>query len=66
MRRRDAGRGLMAAGVVCLLSCVLFVMTGLTTGEERLATGLLFVGLVALVAGIVVFGLSRSGNQLRK
>lgn len=56
----------MAAGVVCLLSCVLFVMTGLTTGEERLATGLLFVGLVALVAGIVVFGLSRSGNQLRK
>jgi hypothetical protein len=66
MRRRDAGRGLMAAGVICFLGCVPFVLGDLSTGAERIATTLLYVGIVAFVAGIVVFSMARAGNQLRK
>ncbi|MBA2647718.1 MAG: hypothetical protein H0U81_13050 [Pyrinomonadaceae bacterium] len=66
MRRRDAGRGLMAAGVICLLGCVPFVLSDFSIGAERIATALLYVGIVAFVAGIVVFCMARAGNQLRK
>lgn len=56
----------MAAGVICLLGCVPFVLGDFSTGAERIATALLYVGIVALVAGIVVFCMARAGNQLRK
>ena len=56
----------MAAGVVCLLGCVPFVLGDFSIGAERIATALFYIGIVAFVAGIVVFSMARSGNQLRK
>lgn len=56
----------MTVGAMCLLGCVLFVLSDLPTSDERIATVLLYAGIVAFVAGIVVFSMARAGNQLRK
>ena len=56
----------MAVGVVCLLGCIPFVLGDFSTSAERIARTLFYIGIVAFVAGIVVFSMARAGNQLRK
>jgi len=59
MKRRDIGKVLMAAGVMCLLFYV-GAGIGLTTSASDFSTLVAIVDLVALIAGVVFYGLARS------
>lgn len=56
MRRGGLGRWLMAAGVVCLIICILMNLSGDMGGfDTRISSALLLVGLIALVSGIILY-----------
>lgn len=59
MKFKGVGRALMAAGVVCMIIYILAALSGLTTTTIRMGGVLFYIGLVALIVGLVV-RLSRS------
>ncbi|MBA3711386.1 MAG: hypothetical protein H0W76_02935 [Pyrinomonadaceae bacterium] len=62
MRRRDLGKILMAVGVVCLLFYV-GAGIGLATSGSDFSTLVAIVGLVALIVGIIFYGLAQSRTR---
>ena len=62
MKRRDLGKTLMAAGVMCLLFYV-GVGIGITTSAGDLSTLVAIVGLVALLTGIIFYCLAQSRTR---
>jgi hypothetical protein len=54
MKYKGAGRGLIAAGVVCLLIYVLISLYGLSATGLRVGTLLLYAGVIMVIVGIVV------------
>lgn len=63
MRRRDAGLILLTVGVLCGVIYILIKLSGNTTSTQ---TGNLFMytGIVAIIAGLIVFGMSKAKSLL--
>lgn len=54
MRFKGAGRALMAAGVACLIFYILIALYSVTPALIKFANLLFYVGIAALIVGIVV------------
>jgi hypothetical protein len=54
MRMRGVGRTLMTAGVACLIIYVLVNLYGLSATGLQIGKLLLYVGIVAFIAGLAV------------
>jgi hypothetical protein len=61
MRRRDKSIILLAAGVICGVVFTLLNLGGFV--NERLSTLMMYAGIIAIAAGLVLFGLSGSEDQ---
>jgi hypothetical protein len=59
MRRRDAGLILLVIGVVCGIVYILLKLAG-ASGSAQMSNLLMYTGIVALIAGLIVFGTSRA------
>ena len=59
MRRRDAGRILMTVGVLCGISFTLINLSGPATIATQLSHLLMYIGIVTIAGGLIVFGSSR-------
>jgi hypothetical protein len=54
MRFKGAGRALMATGVVCIIFYILTALSDLSATVLRVGKVLFYVGIVALILGVVV------------
>ncbi|MBV9211615.1 MAG: hypothetical protein JOZ52_13335 [Acidobacteria bacterium] len=54
MRFRGVGRALMAAGVGCLIFYILIALYSVTPALIKFGNLLFYVGIVALIVGVVV------------
>ena len=64
MRRRSKGQALIAAGVGCLIMCILFTLSEVTTSIARLRDVLFIAGVLAMIVGAVFYGLARTRTRL--
>ena len=64
MRRRDKGIILLVAGVLCGVVYTLLNLGGVNS--TRLGTVTLYAGIIAIAAGLVLFGLSGSRDPREK
>ena len=64
MRRRDKALILLVAGVLCGVVFTLLNLGGVV--NTRAGTITMYAGIVAIVAGLVLFGLSGSKDQRGK
>ena len=58
MRRRDAGRILMTVGVLCGISFTLINLSGPATIATQVGNLLMYIGIVTIAIGLIVFGAS--------
>jgi hypothetical protein len=63
MRRRDAGLILLALGVLCGIIYILLKLGG-ASGSTQASNLLMYTGIVAIIAGLIVFGTSRAKSLL--
>jgi hypothetical protein len=61
MRRRDKSIILLAAGVLCGVVFALLNLSGVV--NSRLSMLMMYAGIISIVAGLVLFGLSGSRDQ---
>ena len=54
MRFEGAGRGLMAAGIVCIIIYVLAALYGFSAPALRIGSMLRYIGVVAIIIGLVL------------
>jgi xanthosine utilization system XapX-like protein len=59
MSSRDAGRILMTVGVLCGLSFTLINLSGPATTATALSNLLMYIGIVTIAVGLIVFGASK-------
>jgi sugar phosphate permease len=64
MRRRDAGLILLAVGVLCGIIYILIKLGAATTTATQVGTLLMYAGIVAIIAGLIVFATSKAESFL--
>jgi hypothetical protein len=64
MRRRDAGLILLAAGVFCAVIYILIKLSGHATASTQTGNLFMYTGIVAIIAGLIVFGMSKAKSLL--
>lgn len=64
MRRRDAGLILLSVGVLCGIIYILLKLSGDSSASTQTTNLLMYSGIVAIVAGLIVFGTSRAKSLL--
>jgi uncharacterized protein YjeT (DUF2065 family) len=64
MRRRDAGIILLALGVVCGIIYILIKLNGDAAASTQTDNLFMYTGIVAIIAGLIVFGMSKAKSLL--
>ncbi len=64
MRRRDAGLILLTVGVLCGVIYILIKLSGNAAASTQTINLLLYTGIVAIIAGLIVFGMSKAKSLL--
>lgn len=64
MRRRDAGLILLSAGVLCGIIYILIKLSAATTTATAISGLLMYTGIVAIIAGLIVFATSKARSLL--
>jgi xanthosine utilization system XapX-like protein len=59
MRRRDIGSVLMTVGALCGVIYTLINLSEPATTATRVSTLLMYIGIITIVVGLIVFGTSR-------
>jgi hypothetical protein len=62
MRRRDAGLILLTVGVLCGVIYILIKLSG--NASTQTVNLLMYTGIVAIIAGLIVFGMSKAKSLL--
>jgi hypothetical protein len=64
MRLRGVGLTLLSAGVICGFIYTLLKLGGDSSASVQTTDLLMYSGIVAIIAGLIVFGTSRAKNFL--
>jgi xanthosine utilization system XapX-like protein len=64
MRRRDAGLILLSTGVLCGIIYILIKLSAATTTATAISGLLMYTGIVAIIAGLIVFATSKARSLL--
>jgi xanthosine utilization system XapX-like protein len=59
MGRRDVGRILMVAGILCGISYTLINLSGTADTTTQVSNLLMYIGIVTIAVGLIIFGASR-------
>lgn len=64
MRRRDAGLILLAVGVLSAVIYILIKLSGNAAASTQTGNLFMYTGIVAIIAGLIVFGTSKAKSLL--
>jgi xanthosine utilization system XapX-like protein len=64
MERKDAGLILLSVGVLCGIIYILIKLGAATTTATAVSGLLMYTGIVAIIAGLIVFAMSKAKSLL--